>query len=233
MTIKQRSLTKTFMLSGLLIAGFTSQTFPSLSTESKIDCYKNQRDGSWKYLEYIFIVQPANELKQASSKILACMAVAGALIMARTSISNAWNKFAFLNQTTPTITPPTKPGADAGAPSFDLPANFAGFILSTVAYNAYYAKLESNIRINTMIKFLENWSTHRSHVPDEFATAFNELAAYYQENSLSDEQISEMFEIIQHLIEHSFEKRYPKSKEVDVLATVKTITDIGKNFVAK
>ncbi len=83
-----------------------------------------------------------------------------------------------------------------------------------------------------MIKFLQNWPKYRSYVPDEFVAAFDELAQYYNDHqhSMTNEQINEMFEIIQHLIEHYFEKRYPKAKDVDLLGTFKTFTDIGKNL---
>jgi len=202
------------MLSGLLLACLTSQTVPNLSTDSKIKCYESQRDSSWKYLEYLFIVQPANELKQASNNTQAFMAIAGAVIMARSTISNC--VFSKKGDT----------------PPFDLSANIAGLVISGVAYQSYCSYLESSIRMSTMIKFLENWSTHRSHVPEEFAAAFDELATSLSanQNSVTNEQLNEMFEIIQHLIEHTFEKRYTKAKDLDILGTFKTFTDIGKNL---
>lgn len=242
MTIKQSSLTNKFMLSGLLLVGLTSQIAASLSHDSKINCYKTQRDGSWKYLEYIFVVKPANELKQASSNAQAFMAVAGALFLARTSI------YKFIN---PTVKPevaavetdkPTLESisvkkflSDLNKPKdapFDLATYLAGLAISGVVYQSYCSCVESSIRMSTMTKFLQNWSTHRSNVPEEFAVAFDELSAYYSDNqdSITNEQLDEMFEIIQHLIEHSFEKRYAKAKDLDILGTFKTFTEIGKNL---
>ena len=247
MSIKQYSITNsaanTFMLSSLLLAGFTSQTLPDLSINSTIECYKTQRDGSWKYLEYIFMVQPANELKQASSKAQAFMAVAGALLLARTSIYN------FINPQEKPAEQPVKDNTEIESAltcilkdlkksktskenAFDLAGHLAGLVISGVAYQTYCGYIESTIRMNTMIKFLENWSAHRNNVPEELVATFDEVAAYYNahDNSITDEQLNAMLEIIQHLIEHSFEKRYPKAKDVDFLGTFKTFTDIGKNL---
>ncbi|MFA5998834.1 MAG: hypothetical protein WC747_02370 [Candidatus Babeliales bacterium] len=255
MTVKQCSLGSKFMLSGLLLAGITSQIVPSLSTDSKIKCYETQRDSSWKYLEYLFVVKPANELKQASSNAQAFMAIAGALFLARTGICNFINPQSkpvvvkaavepikhvtnteeillfHTNKEIDKINKETAKGSTREA-SFDLAGHLAGLVISGVAYQSYCGYIESNIRMNTMIKFLENWSTHRSHVPEEFAAAFDELAASYSanQNSLTNEQLNEMFEIIQHLVEHTFEKRYPKAKDLDILGTFKTFTDIGKNL---
>jgi len=234
MTIKQISLANKFMLSGLLLAGISSQTLPSLSTDSKITCYKTQRDGSWKYLEYIFVVKPANELKQASNQAQAFMAVAWSIFFARTTISNFINpqsKPAVVVEKVAKNETNTEEGKGKPAP-FDLAGHLAGLAVSGVAYQSYCSYVESSIRMNTMTKFLNDWDTHRSHVPEEFAVAFDELAKYYFANqySVTNQQLDEMFEIIQHLVEHTFEKRYPKAKDLDILGTFKTFTDISKNL---
>ncbi|HSW77161.1 MAG TPA: hypothetical protein VLG50_08950 [Candidatus Saccharimonadales bacterium] len=228
MSIKQNVFINSFLFTMFL--GISSQTIPSLSIDSKIECYKNQRDGARQLLEYLFIAQPANELKQASSKAQVYMILAGALFMARTSIYDS-----IYGQNQPKGSFVTTSGNSTkgdNSNAFNLAANLAGLAVSGITYQAYCNYLESNIRKNTMIKFLQNWPKYRSYVPDEFVAAFDELAQYYNDNhnSVTDEQINEMFEIIQHLIEHYFEKRYPKAKDVDLLGTFKTFTDIGKNL---
>ncbi|MCX5924630.1 MAG: hypothetical protein NTZ68_04370, partial [Candidatus Dependentiae bacterium] len=197
MTIKQSSLTNKFMLSGLLLVGLTSQIAASLSHDSKINCYKTQRDGSWKYLEYIFVVKPANELKQASSNAQAFMAVAWSIFFARTTM------YKFINPKSKPEAVEVKVAKDetlvetalseilkelkefkekaktTKETTVDLATYLAGLAISGVAYQSYCNSVESSIRINTMTKFLQNWSTHRSNVPEEFAVAFDELSAYY------------------------------------------------------
>lgn len=203
------------MISAFLLTSLQSSMFPGLSLDAQVACYDQQTDGSWKYLEYVFIVQPTNKINAISNNAVAAIATTSSLFLA----------YNWAN--TPT----------AGSQSFNLMPHLAATGLTKVLYDAYCARANSEIKAGTMKSFLANWNAHREYVPKDFAIAFDELANIYNTNpeNLSDKTINEMFEIITHLIEHSFSKRYEKEKTkgFDLLNAIKTTTDIGKNLGGK
>lgn len=198
----------------LLLLTTTGNIMPKLSDEAIASSYETDREGSWKYLEYIFIVQPTNTIETNSKYMLAgVFAVGSTAFLARTQLSELItrkeNSFNFENST-----------------------SIASIVLAMTGFFAYYCKMEASVKHETLVNFLNNWSTHRNYIPEELTSAFDELEQAFQSSknkSFSNAQVNEIFEIVQHLLEHLFEKRYPK-KAADSLSAVKTITDIAKNI---
>lgn len=209
MTFQNFSLKTAFLAFSIT---FTCLSFAGISLESVSDCYNNQADENrdWKYLEFFLIVQPKNQIDafnfDLSTKICAAFATAslGHLTLTKSSQSSS-------------------------AAYISIMALFGAFGLK------YSSSVEKQIKHNALLNFIQNWSYHRSFVPEEVVSAFDELSTYIKESrTFSDEQVSTIFEVIQHLIEHQFEKRYPKEKKsADLIGTFKTITEIGKNASGK
>lgn len=195
------------------ILATTSLSFAKLSEDAISDCFSTQLDGAAKYLEYHFIFQPNNKLQALQTNLavsIGASAAAALLTLKAVSTSTSQEN----SKTTPD--------------NASLIAS--GMICGAVGY-IYYSWAESNIKAEILVNFLKNWAHHRQFLPEDFVTAFDELAAYQADGkTFSTAQINEIFELVLHFIEHSFEKRYPKEKKSpDLLGQLKTITEIGKN----
>jgi hypothetical protein len=223
----------------------TSFSHANLSLEAVNHCYETQREGAWKYVEYFFVVQPTNKIQATTKKVASIMLpTAAALFLARHSIYNYVAGSKTIPDVEKAVTPatthccgcPVKPEQKPSPSSFlsDGPTIIASGVLYVAGGYAYLNQQESNIKHDALVNFLHNWNFHRAYVPVEFVEAFDELSAYYQASeskTFSNAQVSQIFEIVQHLIEHCFEKRYPRDKKGDdLLSSVKMITEIGKNL---
>ncbi len=205
---------KLFMTSMLVTA---SLSFAKLSEDAVSDVFSTQHDGAAKYLEYHFVFQPNNILQAAQMNLSIGIGSAAATVLLLT-------KFAKTQPTQISTTAQTSAAADN-------PTLIASGMLCVAAGYVYYCSLETKIKTEILVNFLKNWAHHRQFLPEDFTTAFDELAAYQADGKTFDKnQVSEIFELVLHFIEHSFEKRYPKEKKTpDLLGSVKTITEIGKN----
>lgn len=194
----------------LTLLAFPSISFAKLSAEAISDVYDNQLEGAAKYLEYYLVFQPSNKIQSASMDLTVGISATAAALFLTTKIDT-------VNKKVGTI---------------DNLAAITSATLFIAAGYAYHCKLERAIKRETLMNFLNNWTHHRQFVPDEFSTAFDELAANVTAGqTLTDAQIGEICELVQHYIEHCFIKRYPKEKKsTDLLGSLKTITEIGKNM---
>lgn len=205
MTTFKQTIPKKLWLLTLLAS--TSLSFAKLSNEAISDIYEKQIEGSAKYLEYHLIFKPQNQIqKESMHTSIGFSAAFASLLLLTTKTEFGKNNI-----------------------NVDIPTIITSGVICSAASYAYLCKLEKSILRNTLIDFLNNWSHHRQYLADEFATAFDELATH-DINALTDDQISEIFGLVQHYIEHTFEKRYPKPKKTDMLSALKTITEIGKNI---
>lgn len=230
MNISQQFLTKKMLVLAFLATA--SVSFPKLSNEVVSNCYETQREGQWKYLEYLFIVQPNNSLQTSAKHLQACtLTSAAALFLAKDRIYNYVTGSSDLKEDFKADG--SKTTSKAGFP-VDGPTAIASGVLCIAGYYAYFCKVERSVKKETIINFLNNWSHHRKYVPQELVPAFDELTACFAKSkakNFTEAQVNEIFEIIQHLLEHCFDKRYSKDKkDVDMIGTLKTITEIGKNL---
>ncbi len=207
-----QTFTKKFLLITLLAS--TSLSFSKLSEDAISDCFSTQHDGAAKYLEYHFVFQLNNKLQSAQMNLAVGISATAATALL---ISKAFN---------------IKKEGDIT--STDNAILISSGMLCMAAGYVYYCSFENKVKHDTLVNFLKNWFHHRQYLPDDFTTAFDELAAYQQDGkTFSNNQVTEIFELVLHYIEHTFEKRYPKEKKSpDLLASVKTITEIGKNMVS-
>lgn len=208
--------TKTFMIQAVFSIGLlTGSTHSELSLKAVKDCYEG-RDSGFKHLEFVFIEQPKAELQSQSSKVQATiLGLISTYVLASSVVQQTTEK----SKNTPAIV--GKIGATA--------------LLGKIAFDYYCSILDQQIKHATLVKFLTNWKFHRQYVPTQLISAFDELALSFEASkskTLTSGQVSEIFAIIQHLIEHEFAKRYEKDKmkAMDTLGTLKTITDISKNL---
>jgi uncharacterized surface protein with fasciclin (FAS1) repeats len=204
-----QTFTKKFLLTTLLATA--SLSFSKLSDEAVSNCFNTQKEGSEKYLEYHFVFKLNNALQNAQTNLAVGISATAATALLLSQTPTAKN----------VVTVPT-----------DNATLIASGMLCMAAGYSYYCSLESRLKSEILVNFLKNWSYHRQFLPDDFTSAFDELAAYQQDGkTFSNDQLKEIFELVLHYVEHTFEKRYPKEKKSpDLLASVKTITEIGKNL---
>ena len=210
---------KRLSLSTILILGLTQAIHPGLSNTAVSEAYKG-KNGDWQYIELIFIEQPKNKLAAFVQKVraIAFTVICGSLLSTKiTTIKN---------QT-----------FDASKLTFDLPTISAG-ILGLISFEALTNYMDASIKHDALVKFLKDWNFHKQYVPTSLIPIFDELAAAFNNSTrktFSNEEVNAIFEIVQHLIEHEFSKRYEKDKkkDADTLGMFKTITDISKNLAPK
>lgn len=214
-------------------ASITSQVQATLSDAVIVQCYEG-RDSQYKYLEYLFVYEPAQRIKAhgqwvASTLLAAVPAYIVGKHLNATVIKDYCNKSSDVSEKTPTSnTKSAFTGIDA--------ALFGATIVLTkvVFYDMYMAQFEKSVKKETLINFLKNIDFHKKHIPTQLVPAFEELAQAAAEKNyaLTNDQVVEIYTIINHLLEHEFAKRYEKEKDkgFDALGFVKTITDIKKNL---
>lgn len=213
-----KKITLSLFLSAIICTGSIQPRTEEISATAISSSYEGN-EAAFKYLEYLFIEQPANALKGYSQK-----ALAAALTVVTTGILSRpyW--------------------AQAPVQKIEVGIEtISAALLGSVVYHMYIAQVEKSIKKATLVKFLENWNHHRQHIPTQLVPIFDELASAYNNSNrkaprvpkvISQTQIDQIFEIIQHLIEHEFAKRYEKdkAKSADTLGMLKTITEINKNL---
>jgi|GEM_PF-1266142 len=206
-----KKITLSLFLSAIICTGSIQPRTAEISATAISSSYEGN-EAAFKYLEYLFIEQPANALKGYSQK-----ALAAALTVVTTSILSRpyW--------------------AQAPVQKIEVGIEtISAALLGSVVYQMYISQVDKSIKKATLIKFLENWNHHRQHVPTQLVPVFNELANAFNRSSkaITQAHVDQIFEIIQHLIEHEFAKRYEKdkTKSADTLGMLKTITEINKNL---
>lgn len=203
-----------------------SHLHAQMSSESKANCYESTLQSDWKYLEYLFVFNPTKKIEAVHADVNLKMTAFGAGLL-------LWISKPF-EQATPSKTTSSNEGSKS---SINTATLISTGLLSYCIATWYNNIAEYAIKHETLVNFITNWSFHRDLVPHEFVAIFDELALCYQASAskkFTNEQVSQIFNVIQHLIEHTFEKRYPKEKKnADMLGGFKTITDICKNMSGK
>lgn len=201
---------------------------PQLSDQATLSTYQGSQ-GPWKYLEYIFVIKPQNELKHQSSHLFSLAGLGGAAFLTYSLFSTDKTQTIKNSSQTPD-TPQAKPTA-----LYNMTMIASAIALSKTAYGYFTCYTQRNIYKNTLTNFLKNWNTHRPHVPTAVVECFDELALAYQsqgDTALTSSLVTEVFELIQHHIEHHFENRYKQAekKNIDPVETFKNVTETWKNL---
>ncbi len=211
------SLNKSFYFAALLTLLVGTTTTPThLSDESVIASYQG-KDGAWQYLEYLFVVQPNNKIKQLTHHTSAALGGAGAATLVAAQTNNL----------------PTYKLDDDMVKKVIVA--LSAFAAGTTVYNYFLCCAKRKVHKQTLVNILKNWQTHRKHIPVAFTQCLDELFLMYQEQGskvLTDNLVTQVFELIQHHIEHNFASRY-KPAEIKVeptISNVKSMTDIMKNL---
>lgn len=191
-----------------------------LSSQAALSTYQGT-NGPWKYLEYLFIIKPQNELKYYTDHAFAAFGGAGALYLASSLFAEANNK----------------------QKQEEIKPNFLQNMLkiaSVVAAgktvnNFFICHMQRSIQKKALSDFLKKWDIHRQHIPTSLVECFDELALIYRsqnENMLTTTMVAEVFELITHHIEHHFENRYKQAekKNVDPVENFKNITEVWSNL---
>jgi hypothetical protein len=192
----------------------------ALTNQAVSDCFSQETNREWKYLEYFLVIKPNSETqeKHLKTQVGVVATTAACVLTAKiylTHISNHRNR-----------------------DPFDSVAVFCASVIAGSAAYLYNSTTEIQIKRATLIDFLTNWNHHRQYVPAELVPAFDELAVAFRISGskvLTDDTINQIFTIVVQLVEHAFgDKRYPKEKKsFDVLKSLKTMTDISKTLAGK
>lgn len=175
----------------------------NLSTKNIANCYQGANN-ELKYLEFVFIEQPKAELAQIAQNLQAGIF---AVIASLTIANNYWTKPQEINWINAT----------------------AYGTLTKIVYEYLINNIQQSIQQKALANFMQNWDVNKTHIPEELVPAFEEIAQTYTQ---SPEQASQLIDIIHHLIEHEFSKRYEKekTKNIDPSDALKSIfIDISKN----
>lgn len=217
---------KKITLSILLIAIIGSNNhLTALSDNAYAECYKG-KDSEYRYLEFYFIEKTKNLLNAHTQKARALLLST----IASTILTNEYLKKESITEKAEKII-----NYPIFNPKIDLAPIAAAGLLALTGFDVYSSLKEAEIKKDILIKFITNWEFHKQYIPTCLIPAFDELAKAFNASTtktFSDADVSVIFEVIQHLIEHEFSKRYEKEKkkEEGTLGLFKTITDISKNL---
>jgi hypothetical protein len=202
----------------LLPAQITPQD--RLSQETIAESYQNNAHG-FQYLEFKFVIEPSEKLQERIDKLKTTTFSSTAIAAILTSIKQ---------NNANTDTNSVKPWISAAA----IITIFS--LIAKATFDYCSSTITQEIQQQTLINFIRDWDIHRYYIPTQLIPLFDELAMMYElsdKKTFTTQQVSELFSIINHLLEHEFSDRYKKekpSKDGDVLKMVKGITDIAKNI---
>lgn len=195
-------------------------TNAQMSEKAVISTYQST-NGPWQNLEYLFVIKPENELNRFIERSFAALGIIGAGMLTKYFIFD---------------------GSDSKQTVFSKNSQIKNIIvvlssLSTgkALYNFITSQAKRNIQEKTLLNFLKQWDLYRLHMPSSLIEYFDELALQYQAKGkelLTSELIYEVFELVQHHIEHHFEARYKKGepKALTNIETFKNCIEMWKNL---
>lgn len=212
----QKSFYKVSALMLLSIAAEQVCAHEQLSNSAIISTYQGT-DGSWKYLEYLFVVQPNHKIQTSTQHALGFLGATGAATLTASYAQQLPQYSMSKNMIN------------------DIVFALSLFATGSASYNYFLCHTKRKVYKETLKNILDNWSTHRKHLPIQFIDCLDELYVSYQEHAeaiLTTEMVTQVFELIQHHIEHNFESRYKKDevKHETALSNVKSLSEIMNNL---
>lgn len=190
------------------------------SSQALLSTYQGT-NGPWKYLEYVFIVQPKHQLKQSTTRAFTGLGALGGLFLAIQYLkekSSDQNKAEVKQSLLQNI--------------LIMSSAFAAAKTVVETFTCY---TQQTIQKNILINFLKKWNHLREYIPIILIEYFDDLALQYQSGGnalLTDSLVAEVFELVQHHIEHNFENRYKAAeiKIVDPIENFKNLTEVWGNL---
>lgn len=212
-------------LSFALFLGTNISFAHAISEKSVISTYQGV-NGPWQLLEYLFITKTQNELELFQKHSFAGLGIAGASFLAKSLLFDKQETQATNNNGNVT---------KQKNPIKSILTIFSVFAAGKTAHNYSTCIVKRRIQHKTLVSILSQWEMYRSNFPTSLVEFFDELAETYVnscENVLTDAVVGEIFQLINHHIEHHFEGRYKKSepKSMNMMDALKGGTDIWKNF---
>ena len=194
----------------------------SITDKATISTYQGT-NGPWKYLEYIFITKPKAELNNSMESYFTLpIGLIGASYAAYTAISLFKNKNTIKTN-------------DIKSNKLELTAlSISVFAAGKAAYIFINHKAKQSIQKKTLLNVLQKWDTYKQNFPISLVEYFDELESLYKTENfvLTNDLVSEVFELITHHIEHNFESRYKQEapKSTQPIEAFKQCTEIWKNL---
>jgi hypothetical protein len=201
-----------------------------LSDQAILSTYQGA-NGPWRYLEYLFVIKPENQLKHFTDNCFSFVGTIGGLLIAK-SYFTAQNKVKS-NDKSVENNEFTLIIKDDPARNFLMTISVV--IAGKTAYDSLTSYIKKQISHQTVTDFLKKWNTHRSHVPTSLVEYFDELALTYESKGskyFTSSFVAEVFELIQHHLEHHFENRYKQAekRKNNPIETFKNCTEVWKNL---
>lgn len=214
-----------FHLSCALLLGINISPVNAMSEKAVISTYQGV-NGPWQLLEYIFISKVQKEVDQFQKHSFAALGLTGTAFLAKS--------FLFDKQDAQQINDPAKT-TDSKKGIKNIMTIFSAFAAGKTIYNYTTCLVKRNVQYKTLINVLKQWELYRENLPTTLVDFFDELAETYVNNGekfFTDAIVSEIFQLINHHIEHHFEGRYKKSeqKSINTMDALKGCTDIWKNL---
>ncbi|MBI2353346.1 hypothetical protein HYV11_03855 [Candidatus Dependentiae bacterium] len=176
-------------------------------------------DGQWQNLEYLFVIKPEKELNHFIEQSFSILGIAGAGILLKYFIVDSTNN--------------KQEESNGRIKSIILIAS--GLAVSKTIYDTFISHAKQEINKKIIFHILNHWDLYRLHFPEQFIAYFDELANQHklqEDELLTPEFVFEIFELVNHHLEHHFESRYKKElpKSLSHFETFKNSAEVWKNL---
>lgn len=214
-----------FKLSCVFLLGTNISPINAMSEKAVVSTYQGV-NGPWQLLEYIFISKVQNQLDQFQKHSFAALGLTGTAFLAKS--------FLFDKKEEQAVVDNSKTVAQKNSLK-NILTIVSTFAAGKTIFSYTTCVIKRNIQHKTLMSVLQQWEMYRQNFPTTLVDFFDELAETYVtqgENFFTAAIVSEIFQLINHHIEHHFEGRYKKSeqKSINTMDALKGCTDIWKNF---
>lgn len=219
------------LFSCALLLGINNSSINTMSEKAIISTYQSV-NGPWQLLEYIFISNVQNKIDQFQKHSFATLGIAGTAFLTNLFLFGKENNQK-PNSSNKELSNIEK--TDSKKSIQNIMTILSTFTAGKTAYNYTTCIVKRNIQHKTLINVLKKWELYRENFPTTLVDFFDDLAETYKNNGetfFTSSIVSEIFELINHHIEHHFDARYKKSeqKSINTMEALKSCTDIWKSL---
>ena len=187
----------------------------TLSDEAIIATYQG-KDSAWQYLEYKFIIEPNNKINYIMRHASTGTGFLGAATLGCKLLTNKHPELSSKNLLN------------------NLVITFSSLATFHSIYNFIHCYIKRMVKQQTLEEILQNWDIHRKYFPIQFIDTLDELFTLYQEHgksALNTTNVCQLFNLIEHHLEHHFTDRYKKDKTTEnQFANLKSLTEVLSNL---
>lgn len=214
-----------FTFSCAFLLGTSISSINTMSEKSVVSTYQGV-NGPWQLLEYLFISKVQNELELFQKHSFAALGLTGTAFLAKS--------FLFDQQNNQPVVENSKTSNQKNSLK-NILTIVSTFAAGKTIFGFTTCVVKRNIQHKTLMSVLKQWDLYRQNFPTTLVDLFDELAETYTtqgETFFTTAIVSEIFQLLNHHIEHHFEGRYKKSeqKSINTMDALKGCTDIWKNF---